>query len=112
VANQFTTEQNDAYARIHASDDFAFLRSKYRGFAFAATLGFMAWYLLYVFMSTFAGDVMTTKVIGNINVALIFGLLQFVSTFVLARMYATFAAKRLDPTAAKLRAEFDREARP
>ena len=73
---------------------------------------FMAWYLLYVLMSTWAGDFMSTKVVGNINVALIFGLLQFVSTFVIAWLYARYANRELDPIAAKLRGEFDEEGRP
>ena len=50
----------------------------------------MAWYLLYVLMSTWAHDFMSTKVVGNINVALVFGLLQFVTTFLIAWLYARY----------------------
>ncbi|MEZ5191795.1 MAG: DUF485 domain-containing protein [Nocardioides sp.] len=42
---------------------------------------FMAWYLLYVLLSTYAKGFMSTKVLGNINLGLILGLLQFASTF-------------------------------
>jgi len=109
VAEDITASKHEAYVRIHNSDEFKELRRRFRGFVLPATIGFMAWYLLYVFMSSFAADFMSTKVVGHINVALVFGLLQFVSTFLLAYVYSRFANKRLDPTADKLRAEYDRE---
>ena len=107
MAEDITPATHEAYARIHASEDFAQLRRKFRAFVIPTTVAFMAWYLLYVLMSSWAGDFMSTQVVGNINVALIFGLLQFVSTFVIARMYATYAERELDPIASKLQSEFD-----
>lgn len=102
------SDHTDAsYERIAASDDFATLRKRYRGFAITATLAFMAWYLLYVLMSSFAQDFMGTKVIGNINVALVFGLLQFLSTFAIAFLYSRYSAKQLDPIAGRLQAQHD-----
>lgn len=102
------SDHTDAsYERIAASDDFATLRKRYRGFAIPATLAFMGWYLLYVLMSSFAQGFMGTKVIGNINIALIFGLLQFLSTFVIAFLYSRYSAKQLDPIAGRLQAEHD-----
>lgn len=101
-------DRTDAsYERIAASDDFATLRKRYRGFAIPATLAFMAWYLLYVLMSSFAEGFMGTKVIGNINIALIFGLLQFVSTFLIAFLYSRYSTKQLDPIAGRLQASHD-----
>ena len=97
---------NEAYVRIHQSEDFALLRRKFRSFVIPTTVAFMAWYLLYVLMSSWAGGFMSTKLVGNINVALVFGLLQFVSTFVIARMYATYANRELDPIAGRLEREF------
>ena len=102
-----SAEAHEAYARIHASEDFALLRRKFRAFVIPTTVAFMAWYLLYVLMSSWAGDFMSTQVVGHINVALVFGLLQFLSTFVIARMYATYASRELDPIAGKLQAEYD-----
>ena len=90
------------YDRLHETDDFRELRKRYRGFVNPATAAFLAWYLLYVVMSNWAGDFMDTKVIGNINVALIFGLLQFATTFGLAFLYSRFSTAKLDPLARDL----------
>jgi uncharacterized membrane protein (DUF485 family) len=90
------------YDELSARPEFAELRSRYRGFVIPATAAFLAWYALYVLMSMFAHDFMSTKVFGNINVALIFGLLQFLTTFVLAYVYSRYSTSRLDPLAAQL----------
>ena len=109
MAEDVSTAQHETYQRIHNSDDFRALRSRFRTFAFAWTLAFMAWYLLYVILSSFASDFMSTQVTGNINVALVFGLLQFASTFLIAVIYSRFAARRLDPLAGRLLKEYDEE---
>jgi uncharacterized membrane protein (DUF485 family) len=96
------------YDRLHEMPEFTELRKRYRGFVFPATVAFLAWYLLYVVMSMWAGDFMDTKVVGNINVALVFGLLQFVTTFGLAWVYSSFSTKRLDPLARVLNDEYER----
>ena len=90
------------YDRLHETSEFQELRRRYRGFVLPATAGFLAWYLLYVVLSNWAGDFMSTKVVGNINVALIFGLLQFVTTFGLAFLYSRFSNAKLDPLARDL----------
>jgi len=109
VAERISPEAHEAYQRIHATDEFKELKRTYLRFVVPLTVAFMAWYLLYVLMSIFAGGFMDTKVVGNINVALIFGLLQFVSTFLIAIWYARFAARRMDPIADQLGEEFDKE---
>ena len=65
------------------------------------TIAFLAWYLLYVLMSAYAHDFMSTKLFGNINVGLVFGLLQFVSTFVITWLYVRHANRKLDPLASE-----------
>jgi len=95
------------YDVIARTPQFAELRKKYRGFAIPATVAFLAWYLLYVVMSMFAGDFMGTKVLGNINVALVFGLLQFLSTFAIAGLYSRHSTKHLDPLAHVLQQEHE-----
>ena len=90
------------YDRLHESSEFTELRRRYRGFVIPATVAFLAWYLLYVAMSNWAGDFMAIKVAGNINVALIFGLLQFVTTFGLAWLYSRYSNAKLDPLARNL----------
>lgn len=90
------------YEELHASADFQELRQKYRRFALPATVGFLAWYLLYVLMANWATGFMNIKLIGNINVALVFGLLQFVSTFAIAYFYAKHMNKHVDPLARRV----------
>lgn len=99
------------YDTLHASDDFAALRKAYRGFVIPATVAFLSWYLLYVLMSNYATDFMSTTVVGNINVALVFGLLQFLTTFLIAWLYARYSAKHLDPLARDLDLRYRAEAR-
>jgi uncharacterized membrane protein (DUF485 family) len=111
VAEETTPTQHSVYERIHASAEFQDLRKRYLGFAVPATVAFMVWYLLFVFMSNWATDFMNTKVIGYINVALVFGLLQFASTFLIAWLYARHANKSLDPVAGKLQREYEEEIR-
>ena len=94
-----------------ATEEFQSLKRALRRFAFPATLGFLAWYLLYVLMSGYARGFMSTKLFGNINVAYVFGLLQFLSTFGLAYVYSRYAAKRLDPTADAIRERLERTTR-
>jgi uncharacterized membrane protein (DUF485 family) len=94
------------YDQLHDSPDFIELRKRYRGFVIPATVAFLTWYLLYVFMSNWATGFMNIQLIGNINVALVFGLLQFVTTFLLAWVYARFSNARLDPLARKLEDEY------
>ena len=90
------------YDDLHASPEFARLRTLYRGFAFPATVAFLSWYLLYVVMSNWATGFMNTQVAGNINVALVFGLLQFATTFAIAWLYARYMGRQVDPIARDL----------
>jgi uncharacterized membrane protein (DUF485 family) len=97
------------YDELHASSDFAELRSRYRRFAFPATIAFLAWYLLYVVLSNWAHGFMSTQVVGHVNVALVFGLLQFVTTFVIAWLYARYMARDVDPIARSLEERYRQE---
>ena len=91
------------YEEVQSSAEFAELRARFRRFVFPMTGLFLAWYFLYVILSAYAKDFMSTKVLGDINVGLIFGLLQFVSTFVITMLYARWADREFDPTATMLR---------
>lgn len=95
------------YEQMQETPDFQHLKKTLRRFIFPATIGFLAWYLLYVLMSAYARDFMGTQLFGNINIAYVFGLLQFVSTFVIAFVYSRFADKHFDPTADRLRGQLE-----
>ena len=97
------------YDSLHATDEFTQLRKAYRGFVFPATAAFLSWYLLYVVLSMWAHDFMSTKLVGNINVALVFGLLQFVTTFGLAWLYSRYSTAKLDPLARALNVRYEEE---
>jgi uncharacterized membrane protein (DUF485 family) len=97
------------YVELSSSPEFSELRKKFRAFVVPATIAFMAWYLLYVVMSMWAQDFMTTKVVGNVNVAVVFGLLQFVSTFLIAILYGRYMSKNADPLARELKHRYDTE---
>jgi uncharacterized membrane protein (DUF485 family) len=93
----------EEYRAAQASPEFVELKRRFRRFAFPMTAAFLVWYLLYVLLSTYAHDFMSTEVFGNVNVGLIFGLLQFVSTFVITQLYVNHANKSTDPIADEMR---------
>ncbi|MET7455569.1 DUF485 domain-containing protein [Streptomyces sp. NPDC005574] len=95
------------YTEVHESAEFAELRRTHRSFAFPLTFAFIAWYLLYVLLSNYAGDFMGTKVGGNINIAMVLGLAQFLTTFLIAWWYARHAAAKLDPKAEAIKSRME-----
>ena len=97
------TAATTPYRAAQASDEFQHLRRTLRRFVFPATVVFLAWYVLYILLTVYARDFMSTKVAGNINVAYVFGLLQFVSTFLIAFVYSRYADRHVDPTADRIR---------
>jgi uncharacterized membrane protein (DUF485 family) len=104
---QPTTAQ---YMEVQESAEFSELRRSYRSFAFPLTVAFIAWYLLYVLLSNYAGDFMGTKLFGNINVALVLGLAQFLTTFLIAWYYARHASRKLDPKADVIKSRMEADA--
>ncbi|MFD4611435.1 DUF485 domain-containing protein [Streptomyces sp. NPDC058440] len=99
-----TTEE---FVAVRDSAEFDELRRSYRSFAFPLTVAFIAWYLLYVLLSNYAGGFMGTQLFGNINVALALGLAQFLTTFLIAWWYARHAAAKLDPKADAIKSRME-----
>jgi len=93
----------EEYEQAQTSPEFVELKKRFRAFAFPMTVAFLVWYLLFVVLSTYAHEFMSTKVVGNINIGLIFGLLQFVSTFVITHLYVSHANRKTDPIADEMR---------
>ena len=93
----------EEYRAAQNSPEFIDLKRRFRRFAFPMTVAFLVWYLLFVLLSTYAHDFMSTEVLGNINVGLIFGLLQFVSTFAITHLYVSHANRNTDPIADEMR---------
>ncbi|GAA3108155.1 DUF485 domain-containing protein [Streptomyces rectiviolaceus] len=90
-----------------ASPEFGELRKAHRSFAFPLTVAFIVWYLAYVLLSNYAGDLMGTKLFGNINVALVLGLAQFLTTFLIAWFYSRHANAKLDPKAEAIKSRLE-----
>ena len=95
-----TTEE---YRQAQDSPEFAQLRRRFRSFAVPMTIAFLAWYLLYVLLSTYAHDFMSTRVVGNINIGILLGLGQFVTTFLITQLYVRHAGRNTDPIADEMR---------
>ena len=99
-----TTEE---FVEVQNSAEFGELRRSYRSFAFPLTVAFIAWYLLYVLLSNYAGGFMGTKLFGNINVAFVLGIAQFATTFLIAWWYSRHAATQLDPKADAIKSRME-----
>ncbi|NEA47300.1 DUF485 domain-containing protein [Streptomyces sp. SID10815] len=97
----------EEFTAVRESAEFAELRRSHRSFAFPLTIAFIAWYLLYVLLSNYAGGFMGTKLFGNVNVALALGLAQFLTTFLIAWWYARHAAAQLDPKAEAIKSRME-----
>ncbi|MFB7331489.1 DUF485 domain-containing protein [Streptomyces adustus] len=97
----------EEFVAVQESAEFGELRRSYRSFAFPLTVAFIAWYLLFVLLSSYAGDFMGTKLFGNVNVALVLGLAQFLTTFLIAWWTARHAADRLDPKAEAIKSRME-----
>jgi uncharacterized membrane protein (DUF485 family) len=96
------------WEEIASRPEFQVLRHRLRSFVFPMTALFLAWYLLYVLLASYAPSFMAIKLFGNINVGLVFGLLQFVSTFLITFLYVRFADRKLDPLAGQLRDDIEK----
>jgi uncharacterized membrane protein (DUF485 family) len=93
----------EEYRQAQESPEFSELRRRFRSFAVPMTAAFLAWYLLFVLLSSYAHDFMATKVFGNINIGLLMGLGQFVTTFLITSLYVRHAGRSTDPIADEMR---------
>ena len=93
----------EEYRAAQDSPEFVELKKRFRSFAFPMTVAFLVWYLLYVLLSTYAVDFMSTQVFGNVNVGILLGLAQFLTTFVITHLYVAHANRRTDPIADEMR---------
>lgn len=94
------------YQQVQASEEFAELRRKFRGFVFPLTAFFLIWYFAYVILAAYFPQFMAIRVFGLINVGLLLGLAQFVTTFGITIWYMRWTSSTFDPAAEKIRSEF------
>jgi uncharacterized membrane protein (DUF485 family) len=93
----------EEYREAQESPEFTELRRRFRSFAVPMTVAFLAWYLLYVLLSTYAHDFMATEVFGHVNIGILMGLGQFLTTFLITTLYVRHAARSTDPIADEMR---------
>ncbi|MFG3660632.1 DUF485 domain-containing protein [Streptomyces sp. NPDC047706] len=106
-ATEHRLPSTEEFVEVQNSAEFGELRRSYRSFAFPLTVGFIAWYLLYVLLSNYAGGFMGTELFGNINVAFVLGVAQFATTFLIAWWYSRHAAAKLDPRAEAIKSRME-----
>lgn len=97
----------EEFRRVQESAEFANLKKTFRSFAFPMTAAFFLWYVLYVLLSTYAQDLMSTRVVGYVNLGLILGVLQFVTTFLITWLYIRHMNNKVDPIAQHLRDQLE-----
>jgi uncharacterized membrane protein (DUF485 family) len=102
-------DNEKVWADMQASAEFQELKRRFRRFAFPLTVAFLLWYFLYVALTAFAREWVSTPVIGNINIAFILGVLQFVTTFVIMWQYERYSSSKLDGLSEELRDKTDKE---
>ncbi|MEI4272957.1 DUF485 domain-containing protein [Klenkia sp. LSe6-5] len=97
----------EEYRQAQDSPEFTELRRRFRRFAVPMTVAFLAWYLLYVLLSTYAVDLMSTRVFGDVNLGVLLGLGQFVTTFLITQLYVAYSARNTDPIADEMRGRLE-----
>lgn len=102
-------QQHGVWEATQSSSKFQKLKKSYRGFAFPLTIAFLVWYFLYVILTAFAREWISTPVFGNVNIALILGVLQFVSTFAIAWLYERHSSHKLDAPSEEIKHEVEKE---
>lgn len=98
-----------AYKNMQQSPEFGKLRSSFRSFAFPTVVAVLAWYFLYVLLSTFAEGFMGAPMLGSLTTGMVIGLLQFPTTWFATWLYVQRTNKVLDPLAKQLRDQIEAE---
>ncbi|QSB06141.1 DUF485 domain-containing protein [Natronoglycomyces albus] len=99
----------DAHIAMFTDPRFIDLKKRLLRFIVPVSFAFMAWYLLYVLLSAYARDFMSTVLFGSVNIALALGIAQFVTTFGIAVAYSTYTRRHVDPEASALCDELNEE---
>ncbi|MEV1293001.1 DUF485 domain-containing protein [Pseudonocardia sp. NPDC049635] len=95
------------YQQVQASPEFRAFRTRLRRYVFPMTAIFLAWYLAFVVLASYAPGFMSIRVGDTVTIGLLIGLGQFVSTFVITTLYVRFAEREIDGPAAELRARVE-----
>lgn len=99
------TSSRQVFLDVAASDEYQRLRSRFRNFAFPMTIAGLSAYLVFVILSIYAVDFMSTPFLGlqGINVGLVIGIAQFVIVWVWTAIYVNYSNNKLDPLANEIK---------
>ncbi|WP_413318488.1 DUF485 domain-containing protein [Agrococcus sp. 1P02AA] len=93
---------------MQRSPEFQRLRRTFMTFILPMTIAFLAWYLAYVLIASYAPEFFATRLGESyVTVGLLFGLGQFVSTFAITMLYSRWANRVYDRAADPLAAEME-----
>lgn len=98
-----------SYVEFKSRPEYRKLRHTFTSFAFPTIVAVIAWYFVFVLLSTFAVDFMSIRAVGNLTLGMVIGLLQFVTSWFATWLYVRRAGRVLDPMAAALRSELEAE---
>jgi uncharacterized membrane protein (DUF485 family) len=90
------------YERIERSPEFQELVRKRRSFVLPATIFFLAYYMAFILLTSYAEDFMGSSVYQGLTVGYCLALTQFVMVLVLGIMYLRRADRDYDPLARKV----------
>ena len=98
---------SEEFIEMSKSEEFAELKSRFRGFTFPAIIIALLWFFAYLVVATFFPDFMAVKIGGVFNIGLVLGIAQFVTTFLITWLYVKFANKNLEPRQAAIREKME-----
>jgi uncharacterized membrane protein (DUF485 family) len=90
------------YERIERSPEFQELVRTRRSFVLPATIFFLAYYMAFILLTSYAEDFMGSSVYQGLTVGYTLALTQFVMVFALGIMYLRRADRDYDPLAQKV----------
>ncbi|MFI6491733.1 DUF485 domain-containing protein [Streptomyces sp. NPDC050564] len=91
--------------------DLRLLRGAYRRQRRVATLTALGYFTLFLLLSAFAPDLMTSTVSGGLSTGLLLGLLQVPVTCLAIGLYEYSARRRVDPIADRIRKQAELDAK-
>lgn len=111
AGHEYEPPSHNVWVETAASPEFVLLKRRLFRFLVPATGFVVVVYLGFVFLTSFAQDLIAEK-IGRVPVVLLALMGLIVMTFVLATMYNRYAARQLDPLAAWIRDQVEEDDRP
>jgi uncharacterized membrane protein (DUF485 family) len=90
------------WERIESSPEFQELVRKRRSFVLPATIFFLAYYMAFILLTSYAEDFMASSVYQGLTVGYTLALTQFVMVFALGIMYLRRSDRDYDPLAHKV----------